>query len=444
MIKKNNLDKYLVYLIIISLINSLTLLFTFLKPIRYMLILLTLLMVLLCPFNKSFVILLYLIPNQGLYDDIGFKQILNISIFIIFIKLLYREKFKIPYKNTFLLYFIILYEIILTFLYGSISFKLVSILSLFCSYMVFTYVIYYLKTGNLYLIYDKKQDYKFILYGLITSVIYSGITVFKQWGIDIPTAFRFTGLLRDPNYYSLVCLIVGLSLLFNREFNLKKRIMLFIITVILGILSVSKMFMLLLFISLILIMIYEPIKTKKINKKYVLAFFISIFIGVNIFINSPIGTIMLEKYLYRGVTTSLFTGRNILQPHYIDELLDNPRNLLVGNTLTYYGKRIGLGEEVYYISDISSVMKEAYSTMVAHNTYLDVILSWGIIGGSMYIIYIINSLKYFFVKKNNDKFDSNYNIIFFILLISFTSLSLLEADMLMLLVSFILCERMKG
>lgn len=440
--KKNNVDKWLLLLIAISILNTVILLFDGLSSVKYVLLLFTIFIVITSPNNKSFPIILYIIPNSGLYDIVGFKYILNISIFIVFIKYLIKEDFKIYFKNTTLIILVILYEIILSSLYGNIDFKIVQIFSLLFSYMVFSYVIYYLYKDKLECVYNPITDYKFPLYGLIMSIIYSGINVYKIWGGNIPTAYRFIGLFRDPNYYSLFCIILAFVILFNSYISLTNRIILFVLVSIIGFLSVSKMYILLFILSIFMIIFYNIFIEKKINIKYIIYFVVAFSICGFIFINSPIKDTLYNKYVYRMQTNKLMTGRDILQTHYIKELMSNPRNIVLGNTLTYYGRRIGLGEDVYYINSISSVMKEAYSTMVAHNTYLDIILSWGFMG-LVYILYIFNSLKYFFIRKNRYKFNNIYNIIFFVLLISFNALSLLEADMLIILVSFILCTRMK-
>ena len=93
-----------------------------------------------------------------------------------------------------------------------------------------------------------------------------------------------------------------------------------------------------------------------------------------------------SSYYMRFKYQDLTTGRLDLSRMYIKSLLENPTFLIFGASNTYYNYII-----IDYMKNIGYYIPY-YST--AHNTYLDLILSWGIIGSILFIGFIKSLLKF--------------------------------------------------
>lgn len=113
---------------------------------------------------------------------------------------------------------------------------------------------------------------------------------------------------------------------------------------------------------------------------------------------------IVEKYLYRTSTTSAFTGRDYIQEYYLNILINNPSRLIFGSS-SKYNHLLGIGHEIG---------SEFFEDMVAHNTYLDIILAWGILGFLWYMFFIYNlqnSLKRQYNLNTNENKNSYYTLL---------------------------------
>ena len=135
---------------------------------------------------------------------------------------------------------------------------------------------------------------------------------------------------------------------------------------------------------------------------------------------------ILTKYLYRTDSVSLFTGREYIQEFYIKALYDDPITLLFGRS-TSYANVLNIGY------DISNPF---YYNIVAHNTYLDIILSWGIFG---MIIYIIDIYQMFCIFKKNFYPAKKYTLLLaFLIGLCLFSLSYLMLDFFAILILYVI------
>lgn len=367
-------DLILKILIIINLTNFfIACLGTRFLNLKILLVVVNLIVIFFADEETLLATLFYLHPNSALYDDIGFKYIFNFGIFICLLKLVivYRWKFNKRILSIFLM--IVVYDIILMGINGQIDVSMLSMISWISSYLVL--ILYIGHQDKI----DKKKVYKYFATGYALAFLCAIIYPITKYGINnIPTAYRFIGLLRDPNYYCVDALI----LIFSTDIYIEKKwlkILLECMFVIMGVLSISKTFIILLIAGFVIKTCIHMSKSKLKIKNMICAFWIVCAIIGIVFTTNKFDYIT-EKYLYRTSTTSAFTGRDYIQKYYINILLNNPMRLMFGSS-SKYNHLLGIGHEMG---------KEFFEDMVAHNTYLDIILAWGIFGFFLYMFFIYN------------------------------------------------------
>ncbi|WP_342505957.1 hypothetical protein [Sporosarcina sp. FSL K6-2383] len=144
---------------------------------------------------------------------------------------------------------------------------------------------------------------------------------------------RFSGLDVDPNYFSLQVLVAIALLLVISGYKkqLLKESVLIIALTFMGLLTLSKMFLLMLIVILIyMCLIYVTSKYRSVMK-YLFALTVIIFVAM------PFGlldfiVVTLARFSEQGGTVvSVTTGRSSLWLAYIQEIITNPRIFLIGN-----------------------------------------------------------------------------------------------------------------
>lgn len=413
-------DKVLKILVIVNILNIMCMLLgqSFAK-IRYILLIIDFLMIMFCEEEKILPILFFMHPNSALYDNIGFTYLFNITVTIGAIRLFLKNINKIEKKAFALFAMILTWELILILKSGLIDKSLLSLVSWISSYLV---LIILSKNQK----FDFSTVYKYFFIGFICA-FFAGLTIpLKRFGLSFPTAYRFTGLLRDPNYYSMDAILLIFGAGCYAKLNNKNQIIYMVIIFAMGICSVSKMFIALFAIGCLLKVIYEC-KKVKISRIFIGLLILSII--VYIVYATGFLNMFLEKYLYRTETTSLFTGRDDLFSYYINEIFSSPTNLLFGNSALKYSR-------VLNPSDINSF----FQNFVAHNTYLDIILAWGILGAIIYIFFV--KTVYGNAKKANEnkQISKNiyYNVTIILFIIGLFTLSYLTTDVFALIILYLI------
>ena len=420
--------------IIINLIMIINIIIMFIGgnvlKLKYITLILNLLIIIFAKETSYMPLIMYMHPNSAMYDDIGFTYLFNVTIFLIVLKLIFTKRMFLPKKEVIIFSLILVWEIFLNILDSSVKSNMLSLISWISSYVILIFM------ANKVEKIDFNKVYKYFFFGFVLSVLAGLSYPINKWGLNIPVAYRFVGLLRDPNYYTVDALFLMFSS-FKYKNNNKLNIY-FIVAFICGILSVSKMFILEIIIGVVIALFFKMINNKKIRKntffKTILMFFTVFSIFVYLIVNTNMIDTMLNKYLYRTGTTSILTGRDYIQKYYINILFDNPKNLLLGNSMLKYSKVLGLGSEEG---------RSFFENMVAHNTYLDVILSWGIFGALLYLyfIYRIVNLYILFLKEKKiyieKKFD-NATLLICLFLISLFALSYLSVDVFAILMIYLI------
>lgn len=333
---------------------------------------------------------------SALYDDIGFKYIFNLTMLIATMKILLKKDLRIS-KSIFSLFCILmLYELLLTFINIGISTQSLNLVTFISSYL---FVILVVSTKNEKYI-DINKIYKYFFFGFLISGVSGYMYPISKWGNKIPITYRFKGLLRDSNYYSVDALLLIISSMLHNKKITKESLVMFAV----GILAVSKMFILVSLISFFIMAFWQILHIK--NKKQCFCLMIVLLSLPLIFYNlKNLNFVdnMINKYLYRTESVSLLTGREYIQGYYINTLFNDSTTLIFGRS-TSYPEVLDIGHD---IGD------SFYYNIVAHNTYLDVILSWGILGTIVYGFFI---LKIFFTYKKNYNIKNGFNVLFLILI----------------------------
>lgn len=190
--------------------------------------------------------------------------------------------------------------------------------------------------------------------------------------IGMETVNRFSGLSGDPNYYALdlFLALTGLWQLYHRkQINTFLFLPIFCILSAFGFLTLSKSFILVYIVFLIIVYIFA-LKT---NVKT------GLILGVIILICVILGYIFFSKYINIYVSRffnsfdgglnldKLLTGRWTIWKNYWNAITDNTRTLLVG-----YGASAG------YVNKISQ-----------HNAYIEALYHLGFLGTSIYLLTIL-------------------------------------------------------
>lgn len=415
-------DRILASLCIIGILNAICMFVgSQTNIIRLLLLLATIIILIFCKEKYILPIILFLHPNSALYDDIGFSYLFNITLFIAAIKLLICNKLKINKLSVSIFSVILCIEIIAILRANVIGTELLSIVSWIASYLVL--ILFSSKMKKI----EFMLSYKYFFFGFVVAFICGIAYPLSRWGINnIPVAYRFTGLLRDPNYYSIDALLLIFSASTYAKLANKNQFVYMISAICMGICSVSKTFIVLLLLGFALKII---LNMKKINIKKMFISILIIFTSILILDKTGYLDIIIEKFIYRTETTSIFTGRDYLLSFYLQTIVDNPINFLLGNSLLEYPNVLNPGQG-----------NEYFTNFLAHNTYLDLILAWGIIGVILYTIFlicIVKNAKYsyrdYYLYNNKD-----FIIILTIFLFSLLVLSYLAADVFAIMLLYII------
>lgn len=184
-----------------------------------------------------------------------------------------------------------------------------------------------------------------------------------QSASSIIFADRFSGLWTDPNYFSihLIIAIAVISVLFSRkEIRSTTFYAVYALMVAFGALTGSKSFILMLVVVTVLSVI---VLLKEGQYAHSVLFGIVIAIGVFLLMSGYIDVFSRAIYRIQNVSTLGFdTGRSDIWKGYFDMYFDSLPLMLFGS---------GLGK--------------SFLLRVPHNTYLDIFVLFGIVGGILCI-----------------------------------------------------------
>lgn len=397
---------YICFILSLVLGNSINNLFLYISPIFAAVILLT------CDTERGFYFSIFLIPNIRILDGLGVSFIVNLILAIPLIKYCLDKKGLLNVFALFsaiCLFFIEFLHIAVLGNYSNLPSTLSNLLGMFfcMSISLDTSVNLELETTWFYLSGG-------VIFSALAYMI-SHISYLQNIVQQVVNNNRFEGYASDPNYYSLyISLSIAILFVFNR-FKFKHYLILFAL-IIIGLLTASKMFLLLIIFILFTGLSYNILISN--NRKRRRIFFITVtLIIVGIIIFNGYLLMFYDNFIRRaGLLNAelnidqLTSDRTMILREYIAILLNNPMAILFGYGFQYH----------LYITD--SFM------LGAHNTYFDIILAWGVIGGCLTLgIYYFWFIK-FRRKWKLSKLFINY-LPFYVLLIALFGLSCLSATM---------------
>lgn len=356
---------------------------------------------------SDFYTYIFLIPFSSLVTVHG-KDIFFVFLFISSFKLIAENhNKKVPIIWILSFFSIISIEFIYDFLNCNIG-NFMYILAVLTYFFIF---INYIKIKDLSLNYMINCIISTSFLAIFVIFLISG----GNWEVFITSTdigFRFGAQASDlggsmgvPIYCLTILSCSFISLLKIRSQLIKKvfLIVIMIFSVIVGLMTISRVFItgLITFIALVLLSIIQEKKKGKLSAIVILTiivFAIFFYYNIDIVLN------FIEKIVLRN-SEDISTGRFYIWKDCVEYLYKNPIALLFGRgTLNY----IQIG-----------AYKSYKFSMSAHNLFLDGLMSWGICGFSIFIFAL-----YKFLKNNCKELKMYITILMSIPLIVWLSMSL--------------------
>lgn len=341
--------------------------------------------ILFCTTDYTFALLLFLVPNLGIMhlSILGTSvPLLNILICIALVKLIMSYSHKPINKNYLIIIgFVIIYECSHVLYYDLKS--IVLLISWSCAVLYASLLIIYSKKT-----YNHFNSTIYFISGVFISTVYGVLDFYINYGtiMNNNMTIRFKGAAGDPNYYSMYIMIAMFSMLYlvSKESNKKTGFLypiLFVFFVSFGILSLSRMFLIVTTLAMLLLITTIIVKMKK-NKKILLFIIVASFFPIllTIYYNEEVTTafnLLIFRFTdYIDDPSGLTSDRNILAEQYIKLILSNPQYLIWGMGIQNYHLRTGL------------------IPLEAHNIILELFVVWGITGFFVLILFVTTLKKY--------------------------------------------------
>jgi len=368
-------------------------------------------------------IIIFVITNRALFREVGFDYFYNFALLIMIVKkILFEKKILRTTKE----YFKLLFFLFITQIGGLIwfdNFDFQSLISTISWFLAVVFVLFYLEE---YIRMDKFLLYKFFCFGFISGCICELMVLIYKYDFRLPYNFRFSGMIRETNLYGMVCLILAVSTLGIKKISLWKRDILFAVFVLLGIISMSKAFILFLLLSLIVILLKVHIKqvivfsNKQIYIRIIGVACVAFLVvcSLNTEIVYSISQFVL-RYMNRFLEGDFSSGRLTLWRHYINAFWKSLFGVLFGYGLNY-------NEIPGFAPDLGKLGKAYF----AHCTYFDIILSFGIFGTVCFAKIVKRMMKEICSISNRYQWINSYitDMPLISLFIGILSLSLLNGD----------------
>lgn len=193
--------------------------------------------------------------------------------------------------------------------------------------------------------------------------------------VDSNVLERFSGLTYDPNFFTVVsCVLIAIILFTTDKFKLKDMVQL-VFLIIMGFFTFSKSYLLILLIIAVLYIL---------NRSHYVGRNIAILIGliativlVENFNNLDVVSVVIGRFESTAESGDLTTGRLSLWKEYIIYILDRSK--------------------VWFFGEGFNAL--AVNVKAVHNSYIDFVYRFGLIGTSLWIIYFV--LCYYTIRKKH-------------------------------------------
>lgn len=332
----------------------------------------------------NFALLLLLIPNLGIMQiSVGSSSIpvLNMLICLTLVKLAFSLRhIKIKGTYIYVIGFFLAYE------WGhAVYYNLNSIFLLFSWSAAVLYVSLY--SVLLYETYHHRIAVKHFIAGVFISTMYGMLDFLNRYGslVNHDATIRFHGGAGDANYYSMYSMIAMFCMLYliSRETNKLPKIIypfLFLLLMAFGILSLSRMFLLV--VTLICFLLVFKVIFSVGRSKRLITFILFVVAYVSFFIvyyREDVFSII--ELLFSRFTdfiddpAALTSNRNIIAEQYMELIFSDYIYLIFGIGIQDYHLRSGVFLE-------------------AHNILLELFVVWGIVGFLVFLCFILMLIKY--------------------------------------------------
>ncbi len=229
---------------------------------------------------------------------------------------------------------------------------------------------------------------------------------------------RFEAFASDPNYYSLyICLTIA-CVLNVKGHNIYKFAVIALLAGI-GLLTASKMCLLLMTAELFLIFLqfFSRRKENRANRKFIA--WLAVGMGGLLYTFRKYVYVFVDNFFRRAGAAGtqitdlnkLTSGRSGIMADYMQILLSNVWCLLLGYGFKYH-EHLGQVDEAG-----------------AHNTYLDMLLAWGIIGTAIFLVIMYLWTRAYRTSRGIKRLSVVKLMPTLVLLINFMDLSCLSAGM---------------
>lgn len=357
---------------------------------------------------------LLLIPNIRIFDNLGYTFIVNMLLAVPLIVYFLRRglnRIYLPILGAIALFVVeLLHEFALDNLNGAVNLIGWTLNFILCITITMDHSVKI----------KKENVFGALTTGVILSatmyLISAGTSVFEIIS-SMSSNVRLEAYANDPNYYSTyICLAMAYVIYINCKNVIRIAAMLLLTGI--GLLTASKMCLLVMLFeyAVFFLQLLKPDAKGRKNRRFILWLFL--IGGIAVFLLRDYAGMIIENFLRRlgiaagGVidVNKVTTGRADILSEYIEILFNNLKCLLFGYGFSYHqflGQTSGHG---------------------AHNTYLDIILSWGILGVIIFSIVIYCWLHSYCRVRDIRKIQMIAMLPMFVLLLNFFSLSCLSAS----------------
>ena len=369
----------------------------------------------LCLGNNSFRVgaCLLLVPNIRLLDSLNISFGINLLIALpVFIYLFERR--RVNFAAAMHVIIIEIWDLAHSFYFGQFN----QILPNLSTVLVLYYVECVLTEKNVIINYADITR-KFCFGCIYSGVLYMiHITLYESLPlVDYISLWRLYGYAGDPNYFSLY-LCVGVAMLFIIKERHKIRDYFYMLIMIgITLLTASKMSL----VTMLLILLYFAVYSLYsflANKNRFAQRIVIIGAVIGVLFSNRIADIIKSTVIRirekNGSTLDIDTitsNRFMIQNFYFAEMLANPMILLFGYGLQY-------NETAYFRRFFH----------MAHNTYMDIILSWGI-PGLIIVFAVFFSILRKMRKIRTERLTLNHFLPLVVVGLTFLALSCLSATM---------------
>ena len=241
---------------------------------------------------------------------------------------------------------------------------------------------------------DYREDYPLMVYAFVSGLLVASVIGLFRAQLPLVAALsevnsiktgtlqyvdRFAGLHGNPNYFTLD-VTIGISCMIVLLCRHKTRaidILLMMVLIVFGVMSVSQSFLLVLAIQLIMLLFaFSKMGAKKLLMMIVGGFFI---LALVFFLAYD----SIQLYLFRAEDISesslndITTGRWDIWVSFLQSLIRTPKIMLTG----------------------SGIMEAFVSRRGAHNTFIELVYTFGVIGTAIYLITLFRVARHPLRKK---------------------------------------------